>query len=65
MIKVNGKTHQDKAGITLSDLLHQLNYQLDSIIVKHNKNIIKFNQFKSVIIEDGDQIKVFPFVGGG
>lgn len=65
MIEVNGKAYHDKDNLTLSDLLQQLNYQLDSIIVKHNQNIIKFNQFPTVTVRNGDVIKVFPFVGGG
>ena len=65
MIEVNGKTYTNKDNIMLNELLQQLNYRLDSIIVKHNQNIIKFNQFKTVTVKDGDLIKVFPFVGGG
>jgi len=65
MIEINGKTYSDKENIPLSELLQQLGFQLDSIIVKHNQNIVKFKQFETVVVKDGDVIKVFPFVGGG
>lgn len=65
MIEINGKIYKDKHNISLVELLQQLGYSLDSIIVKHNQNLIKANQFKTVTVKDGDVIKVFPFVGGG
>ena len=65
MIQVNGKNYNDKENIQLNELLQQFGYQLDAIIVKHNQNIVKFNQFSTVTVKDGDLIKVFPFVGGG
>ena len=65
MIEVNGKTYNNKENIPLSKLLQQLSFKLDSIIVKHNQNIVKFKQFDTVVVKDGDLIKVFPIVGGG
>ena len=65
MIDVNGKPYELEFDTPLIELLQKFNYHLDAIIVKHNQNIVKFKQFESVTVKDGDMLKVFPFVGGG
>lgn len=65
MIELNGKKYLDCENISLIELLKQFNYRPDSVVVKHNQDLLKYKQFDAVQVKDGDVLKVFPFVGGG
>ena len=65
MITINGKTHTDKAGMTLTQLVKTLGYHYDTAVVKLNGQLIKKSKFNETVTQDGDTIKIFSFLGGG
>ena len=65
MVTINVKTHTDKAGMTLTQLVKTLGYHYDTAVVKLNGRLIKKNKFDETVIQDSDTIKIFSFLGGG
>lgn len=64
MVKINGE-NQDAAGKTLTEYLETAGYDRRRIVVERNMEIIPKTQYDSTVFEDGDEIEVVSFVGGG
>ncbi len=65
MVKVNGEIHRNLSGLTFREALHQLNYPEMYIAVECNGTIVPKKDYDLRVIQDGDQIEVVRFVGGG
>ena len=64
MVKVNGEM-LDLAGKTVMDYLAATNYDPKRIAVERNGDIVFKSQYSTTVLEDGDNIEVVSFVGGG
>ncbi|WP_306253917.1 sulfur carrier protein ThiS [Parvularcula sp. IMCC14364] len=64
-ISVNGTLSSLKAGLTLSDLLAQLELKPTKIAVERNREIVPKSAFQSTTLHEGDQLEIVQFVGGG
>ena len=64
MVKVNG-TELDIAGRTLLEYLATTNYDPKRIAVERNGDIVFKSQYDITILEDGDNLEIVSFVGGG
>ena len=64
MVKVNGEW-EDKAGMVLLAYLEQEGCNVNRIAVEHNGKIVPKQQYESLIMEDGDELEIVSFVGGG
>ena len=64
-ISLNGEPHELAGPLTLNDLLAQLNIDPRRVAVEHNLTVIKRAHYDSTPIQDGDQIEIVNFVGGG
>ena len=64
MVKVNG-TELDISGKTVSEYLATTNYDLKRIAVERNGDIVFKSQYDATVLEDGDNLEVVSFVGGG
>ena len=64
MIKINGVS-EDCAGMTLSDYLQGTRYDLRRIAVEKNGDIVPKAAYSTTVLQDGDEIEVVSFVGGG
>ncbi len=62
---VNGKPYQGEAGMTVADLLKQLDLKHQRIAVEVNEDVLSKTVFGTTILEEGDQVEVVSFVGGG
>lgn len=51
--------------MSLRDLLTYLNFDLTSIIIEYNREIVSIDSLNEVIISSGDKIEVLTMVGGG
>ena len=65
MVKVNGEEQNKIAGLTISQMLEQLEYGAKRVAVEINEEIISSKAFDETIINDGDIVEVIMFVGGG
>jgi thiazole synthase len=64
-IILNGDPHEVAGPLTLNALLAQLKIDPRRVAVEHNLTVVKRANYDSTQIEDGDQIEIVNFVGGG
>lgn len=64
-IILNGDPVDVAGPLTLTALLAQLGVDPRRVAVEHNLNVIKRANYDSTQIQDGDQIEIVNFVGGG
>ena len=65
LVNVNGKPINCLPEMTLSDLLLYLNFNISTIIVEHNKKIVKQINLHNTHLHANDTIEVLTIVGGG
>jgi sulfur carrier protein len=64
-IKLNGKEARVNDGLSLAALLQQLDIQGDTVAVEVNLAIISRPQRASCMLQQGDEVEIVKFVGGG
>ena len=64
MVKINGVETQ-AAGMHLSDYLVSAGYNLQRVAVERNLEIVPRRLYEELILEDGDDLEIVGFVGGG
>ena len=64
-IVLNGGPHEVAGPLTLTALLAQLNIDPRRVAVEHNLTVVKRANYDSTQIQEGDQVEIVNFVGGG
>lgn len=64
MITVNGE-EKNRAGQSLDDLLRDEGFDKDKIAVGLNGQVVPKTQYASLVLNEGDAVEVFHFMGGG
>ena len=64
MVKINGE-NIEASGLTISEYLDQLNYGTSRIAVERNGEIVPKASYGTIVLEDGDELEIVQFVGGG
>ena len=64
-IRVNGEPREVAGPLTISALLADLQIDYRLVAVEHNLTIIKRAAYESVVVNEGDEIEIVRFVGGG
>jgi thiazole synthase len=64
-IVLNGDPHEVAGPLTLTALLAHLNIDPRRVAVEHNLTVVKRANYDSTQVQDGDQIEIVNFVGGG
>ena len=64
-IILNGDRVDVGGPMTLTALLLQLGVDARRVAVEHNLNVVKRAHYDSTQIQDGDQVEIVNFVGGG
>lgn len=62
---LNGDPFTVGTATTIAGLLSQLEIDARRVAVERNYVIVKREQYATTAIEDGDQIEIVNFVGGG
>jgi thiamine biosynthesis protein ThiS len=65
VVTVNGIKTECSPGLSVDQLLRQLQLPLDRVAVERNRQIVRREQRASIPVEDGDVFEVVTFVGGG
>ena len=65
MIKVNGQEEVLTENLTIQDYISRLGYRTNRIAVERNGKIVPKREYADTVLEDGDQIEIVSFVGGG
>jgi thiamine biosynthesis protein ThiS len=64
-ITLNGEPYELAAPLTVSELLERLAIDARRVAVEHNLVVLKRHAFDTTAIQDGDEVEIVNFVGGG
>jgi thiamine biosynthesis protein ThiS len=64
-IMLNGDPFELPGPSTVSRLLAQLDIDARRVAVEHNLVVLKRTAFDTTEVQDGDQVEIVNFVGGG
>ena len=64
-ILVNGEPRAVPEGASLLELLRQLELDPRTVVVEHNRQIVRRSDLATVQIIAGDNVELVHFVGGG
>lgn len=62
---INGKEFNLHSGISIENMLLELNLDKKKVVVEVNENIISKEEFENFKLNNNDSIEVVSFVGGG
>jgi thiazole synthase len=64
-VTLNGKPLTVVDGVSLLELLQQLDVPPNRVVVEHNREIRRKEDFKTTSVHGGDELELVYFVGGG
>ncbi|MBW3569507.1 MAG: sulfur carrier protein ThiS [Gemmatimonadetes bacterium] len=64
-VRVNGDPREIPAGLCVAGLLEHLDLHPRMIVVEHNGEILRREQLEEAAVNEGDQLELVHFVGGG
>jgi thiamine biosynthesis protein ThiS len=65
MIRVRGKERPWREGMTVADLLKELNDPYPYAVVRIDGRVISMPHFEKTVIPDGAEIFLIPMIAGG
>src|SRR5262245_13725038 len=64
-IRLNGETRELPASLNITELLEHFDLPKDRVAVERNRSIVPKLQWENVAVNNGDELEVVHFVGGG
>jgi thiazole synthase len=64
-VTLNGKPRRVADGVSLLDLLMELEVQPSRVVIEHNREIRRRDDFAKTVVHGGDELELVYFVGGG
>ena len=64
-VTINGDALRVPAGLDLPGLLAHLGLAPETVVVEHNRTIVRRAALAGVPVSSGDNIEIVHFVGGG
>ena len=64
-IRINGEHRRVREGLTLAELASELGFAPEKVAVERNLEVVPRSTLKDVTVEDGDELEIVHFVGGG
>ena len=64
-ITLNGDAHELAGPLTVTELLGRLQIDPRRVAVEHNLVVIKRDWFDRTTVNEGDEVEIVNFVGGG
>ena len=64
-IRVNGEHKRVTAGLSIAQLAEELGLVPEKVAVERNLEVVPRSTLSTVIVEDGDELEIVHFVGGG
>ena len=62
---VNGDEKEFSRGISLAELITQLDLPASRIAIELNREVVRRSDWGSTMLKDEDRIEIVHFVGGG
>src|SRR5438067_10954151 len=64
-VTLNGKPRQVADGVSLLELLKELDVAPSRVVIEHNREIRRRDDFAKTVVRAGDELELVYFVGGG
>ena len=64
-LKLNGEAFELTSGTTVADLLSQMDLKVPRVAVERNRQVVPRATYSQVELQEGDEIEVVSFFGGG
>ncbi|HXN58188.1 MAG TPA: sulfur carrier protein ThiS [Candidatus Angelobacter sp.] len=64
-VTLNGKPRMVEDGVSLLDLLKELDVAPSRVVIEHNREIRRKDDFAKTVVHAGDELELVYFVGGG
>ena len=64
-VYVNGDRKELSEGLSLAELITELDLPAQRIAVEHNRIVIRRSDWDQTILSQGDRVEIVHFVGGG
>ena len=64
-VRLNGKDREIASDLTVVDLLESLELSPHLVVVELNREILPRDALADVRVQEGDQVELVHFVGGG
>lgn len=64
-ITLNGETHELPAPVTVDALLASLGIDGRRVAVERNLVVVRRAHYATEVVNDGDEVEIVNFVGGG
>jgi thiamine biosynthesis protein ThiS len=64
-LQINGEAREFPLPLSLTALLEQMGLKADRVAVELNRNIVSRDQWSTTALNEGDQLEIVHFVGGG
>ncbi|KKC23800.1 thiazole synthase [Sphingomonas sp. SRS2] len=64
-VRINGEHRRIIAGITIAQLAQELGLEPTKVAVERNLEVVPRSTLDQVLVEDGDDLEIVHFVGGG
>lgn len=64
-VTINGETRHLNGALSVQELLSALGFDPAKIAVERNREIVPRSAYDGVHVEDGDQLEIVHFIGGG
>ena len=64
-IQLNGDRYEVAGPLTIAALLAHLNIDSRLVAVEHNVEVVKRQRYDTTTVNEGDEIEIVNFVGGG
>jgi sulfur carrier protein len=63
-LRINGEVETSNA-VTIIELVQELRLDFNSLVIEHNDQIIRQEQWAATTLREGDGLELLNFVGGG
>jgi sulfur carrier protein len=64
-VRVNGEDREIGNGISVAQLLEQLQLRPGRVVIELNRDIVSREKHSSTLLKEGDVLEIVHFVGGG
>jgi len=64
-VLINGDERELSGSVTITGLVESLELSSQRVAIELNRNVIRKKDWPETSVNDGDQIEVVHFVGGG
>lgn len=65
IIRLNGEPHDLSGPVSIAGLLETLGIDPRRVAVEHNLAVLKRERYSSTMVQEGDEVEIVNFVGGG